>query len=319
MENEGVGGLESEGIRELIPLYLQERRHEGRSRSTLCQDRSVLHLFASFLEKQRVCEPRAINRRHLEAWQDHLREVYRIPHGRRKGQALRSTTVYGWLARSRAFVGFLVKTDRLLVDPRGGFLLPRYNRSRRLFIPTVDEVRAFLESIPPCGQLALRDRALFELLYSTGLRAGEASHLDVYDLDLVVGTVCVREGKGGRDRTVPVGSVAAEFLTRYLATARPLNWTPAAGNALFVTKRGRRMMGYSVSVQCACWRDGVRLPQMTPHSFRHAVATHMLAGGADVRQVQELLGHREITTTNLYMHLVISDLIRVHRKSHPRG
>ncbi|MEW6351986.1 MAG: tyrosine-type recombinase/integrase, partial [Thermodesulfobacteriota bacterium] len=319
IESEGVGSAERGVIRELISLYLKERRQQGWSRSTLRSDRGILHHFASFLEKQHVREPRALSRRHLETWHDHLREVYRIPSGRRKGQALRSTTVYDWLAKSRAFVGFLVKTDRLLVDPRGGFSLPRYNRSRRRFIPTIDEVQRFLDCIPPRGRLGLRDRALFELLYSTGLRAGEASHLDVYDLDLSAGTIRVREGKGGRDRVVPVGSVAARFLRRYLAWSRPCLWTEAAGDALFVTKKGRRMMGYSIDMQCSYWRSRACLPQMTPHSFRHAVATHMLAGGADVRQVQELLGHRWITTTNLYTHLVISDVIEAHRRSHPRG
>lgn len=308
-----------ETIRDLIPVYELERRHSGLATSTLHKERRVLHLFARFLERRSIHAPAALRRHHLEAWLDYLSDKYRIPYGKRKGQELRATTTYNWMAQTRTFVGYLVNTGRLLVDPRGGFSLPRYNRSRRRFIPTVEEVRRFLENVSPRGRLGLRDRALFELLYSTGLRAGEASHLDVYDLDLVAGTVRVREGKGGRDRVVPVGSVAVKFLRRYLALARPRMWTPAVADALFVTKRGHRMMNYSISIQCARWRVRARLPFLTPHSLRHAVATHMLARGADVRLVQELLGHREITTTNLYTHLVIIDLIRTHRSCHPRG
>jgi integrase/recombinase XerD len=182
----------------------------------------------------------------------------------------------------------------------------------------VEEVGRFLEAIPVGTAVGLRDRALFELLYSTGLRAGEASHLDLYDLDLAGGTLRVREGKGGKDRVVPVGRVAAEFLRRYIEEVRPLLVRAREGEVLFVTRLGTRLTTTMIDIECRRWREVARLPWLTPHALRHAAATHMLAAGADIRHVQELLGHAWITTTNLYTHVVIGDLLRVHRRTHPR-
>jgi integrase/recombinase XerD len=217
------------------------------------------------------------------------------------------------------FVGFLVKTDRLLVDPRVGFERGKHRRQPRRFIPTIEEVARLLDAIEPVTPMAIRDRAILELFYSTGLRRGELHRLDLYDLDLRRCQVHVREGKGGQDRIVPFGARARAALEDYLKEARPLWWTPAAGEAVFLSRRGFRMHHGSIGRMFHLWRRRLGLPFLTAHRLRHACATHLLLRGADMRFVQQMMGHREITTTQRYTHLVPMDLVEVHKKTHPRG
>jgi len=284
----------------------------------LALDHHALSVFESFLSARGVTEPRQLDRRILAAFVDFLRERYRIRSGVHRGHPLRGSTLYGWVSIMRGFVAHLVRSGWLLVDPCLGLARPRYPRTRRRFIPTVAEVRRFLAGIRGRGVFSVRDRALFELLYATALRAGEASHLDVYDLDPAGGTLRVREGKGSKDRVVPVGRVAAGWLVRYLRQVRPLWAWRETGEALWVTRRGTRMSVPMIDGQCRRWRARTGLPLLTPHALRHAAATHMLAAGADIRQLQVLLGHAWITTTDLYTHLRVDDLARAHRQSHPR-
>lgn len=195
----------------------------------------------------------------------------------------------------------------------------------------VDEVAELLDSTLTASPVGIRDRALLELLYASGLRISEALGLDVDDLSLPNASVRVL-GKGDRERVVPVGDVALEAITRYLEQVRP-TWLPAdrpargrsgrghAGNApLFLTRHGRRLgrMEAWRIVQRSAQRAGID-GHVTPHTLRHSFATHLLEGGADLRVVQELLGHASITTTQLYTHLTGERIRQVYRRAHPRA
>ncbi|MGZ6297632.1 MAG: tyrosine-type recombinase/integrase, partial [Candidatus Limnocylindrales bacterium] len=169
----------------------------------------------------------------------------------------------------------------------------------------------------------VRDRALLELLYAAGLRIGEAVGLDGNDLSLEGGYVRVI-GKGDRERLVPVGDLALAALERYLAEVRPA-WLPHGeplprGGPLFVSRRGRRMgrMAAWRAVQAAAVRAGLQA-HITPHTLRHSFATHLLEGGADLRVVQEMLGHASISTTQLYTHLTGERIKQVYARAHPRA
>ena len=172
----------------------------------------------------------------------------------------------------------------------------------------------------PGTTLALRDRALLEVLYGTGARISEAVGLDVDDLDAVDGTVLLR-GKGGKERIVPVGSYAREALDAYLVRGRTeLVTARAVGGALFLNARGGRLSrqsAWAVLVKAA-ERAGVTR-DVSPHTLRHSFATHLLDGGADVRVVQELLGHASVTTTQVYTLVTVENLREVFATAHPRA
>jgi site-specific recombinase XerD len=186
-------------------------------------------------------------------------------------------------------------------------LAPR--RPRRLpDAPKLEQVEALLDGLGDRGgPLGLRNRALVELAYSAGLRSAEAVGLDVGDVDFEQERVHVRRGKGGKDRVVPLGEEAAHWLARYLREARP-ELARDAGSALFLSARGRRL-------------DTSTLRRIVPHPhrFRHAFATHLLEGGADLRSIQELLGHSSLSTTEAYSHVDGKRLRRVYDRAHPRS
>jgi len=185
---------------------------------------------------------------------------------------------------------------------------------------SVDQVEQLLDGCVGDGAVALRDRALLELLYSTGARISEAVGLDVDDLDAVHRTVLLR-GKGGKDRIVPVGRPALAAVDAYRVRARPTLAARGRGcSALLLNARGARLSRQSAwhGLRAAARAAGLTA-DVSPHTLRHCFATHLLAGGADVRVVQELLGHASVTTTQIYTHVTVDTLREVYATSHPRA
>ena len=222
--------------------------------------------------------------------------------GARRGRKLAPSTISRKLAAVRSFLRHALGPERV-PDAR---LAPR--RARRLpDAPATAEIERTLEALEGDGPIPLRNRALVELVYSAGLRSAEAVGLDLGDVDFEQELVHVRHGKGGKERVVPLGEEAALWLGRYLRQARP---TLAAGanDALFLSARGRRL-------------DTSTLRRIVPHPhrLRHAFATHLLDGGADLRTIQELLGHSSLSTTQVYSHVDPRHLRRVYDRSHPRS
>ncbi|MBD0338491.1 MAG: tyrosine-type recombinase/integrase [Thermoleophilia bacterium] len=214
---------------------------------------------------------------------------------------LASTTVARKLAAVRSFLAFTLGRARVPDVP----LAPR--RRRRLpDAPRSDEVDALVDALDGEEPLALRNRALVELVYSAGLRSAEAVGLDLRDVDFEQEAVRVR-GKGGKERVVPLGEEAAYRVARYLRDARP-ELARGAEDALFLSARGRRL-------------DTSTLRRLLPHPhrLRHAFATHLLEGGADLRTIQELLGHGSLSTTQVYSHVDGRRLRRVYDRAHPRS
>jgi len=257
------------------------------------------------------------------------------------GRTLRATSLRRRTAALRAFFRFALAEDLVTVDVAAHLDLPREPR----ILPdplTVDEVDRLLAAVDPdlaagggaargrrgagaaAPLAALRDRALLELLYAAGLRISEALRLDGDDLDLAGGSVRV-VGKGDRERVVPVGDVAVAWLERYLAAARPAlaaadRVRGARGGPVFLSDRGQRLgrnhAWFAVKRAAAAAGLGERI---SPHTLRHSYATHLLAGGADLRVVQELLGHASISTTQIYTHLTGERIREVYARAHPRA
>ncbi len=215
---------------------------------------------------------------------------------------LAPATIARKLAAVRAFLRHALGPARV-PDAR---LAPR--RGRRLpDAPRPAEVERVLESLEGDGPIPLRNRALVELVYSAGLRSAEAVGLDLGDVDFEQELVHVRRGKGGKERVVPLGEEAAYWVGRYLRDSRP-QLARGANDALFLSARGRRL-------------DTSALRRLVPHPhrLRHAFATHLLEGGADLRTIQELLGHSSLSTTQVYSHVDTRRLRRVYDASHPRS
>jgi site-specific recombinase XerD len=172
-----------------------------------------------------------------------------------------------------------------------------------------------LDAAAPAGPDASRDRALLELLYSCGLRRAEASALNVGDVDFLSGIARVF-GKGSKERLVPVGASALGFLRAYLAS----RGRPGDGEALFINRRGGRLSSDGVAFLVRRWcRRSPLLKTVAPHAFRHSFATHLLDRGADIREVQEMLGHSSLSTTQIYTHVSLKRLQQSYRAAHPRS
>ena len=221
--------------------------------------------------------------------------------GRARPRKLAPATIARKLAAVRSFLRFTLGPAQV----PDASLAPR--RPRRLpDTPKPAEVEAALESLAGDGPLALRNVALVELVYSAGLRSAEAVGLDLADVDFEREQLHVR-GKGGKERIVPLGEEAAHVLARYLHQARP-ELARGAENALFLSARGRRLD-----------TSTLRRVFAHPHRLRHAFATHLLEGGADLRTIQDLLGHSSLSTTQLYSHVDGKRLRRVYDRAHPRS
>jgi site-specific recombinase XerD len=221
--------------------------------------------------------------------------------GRARPRKLAPSTIGRKLAAVRAFLRHALGAERV---PDASFA-PR--RPRRLpDAPRPHEVDGELDALAGEGPLALRNRALVELVYSAGLRSQEAVDLDLADVDFEQELVHVR-GKGGKERVVPLGEEAARLVAGYLREARP-QLARGAVNALFLSVRGRRL-------------DTSTLRRLLPHPhrLRHAFATHLLEGGADLRTIQELLGHSSLSTTQMYSHVDARRLRKVYDQAHPRS
>ena len=226
------------------------------------------------------------------------------------------------LSTLRSFYRFLVKERIATSNPARAVQSPRRPRKLPEVLPEAD-VAVLLEAPGDAGALVLRDRAFLELLYSSGLRVSELTGLDLDDLDLAEGLVRVL-GKGGKERVVPVGTPAREALRRWIDEGRPglLAGRDAAlaRGALFVNYRGGRLTPRSVARRLDRWVTAAGLPRhVHPHVLRHCFATHLLTNGADLRGIQELLGHASLSTTQRYTHLDWKRLAEVYDGAHPRA
>jgi integrase/recombinase XerC/integrase/recombinase XerD len=228
-------------------------------------------------------------------------------------------TVARKLASVRSFYRHLVDRGEIEASPADLVATPK----RDQYLPRVlkaDEVGALLDSIPASTPLELRDKAIFELAYATGLRAEELTTLDTDDADFDAEELRVH-GKGGRERIVPAGEKAWRALDAYLQRGRPLLAQKDAGErAIFLSKSGRRLGTPDLRRRLRNWtRRAGTPPGATPHTLRHSFATHLLEGGADLRTIQELLGHATISTTQTYTRVESRRLRRVYARAHPRA
>lgn len=270
--------------------------------------------FSAFWAKRGDAAPSALSRTHIRAWLAHLQT--RPSDG--AAASLGRASVNRKVSALRSLCRYLREQGQLEGDPFLNVPLPKAERRLPRFL-TGAEAKALVEGgAPGAAWTDLRDRALLELLYSSGLRRMELARMGVPDVDFYSGTVRVY-GKGSRERIVPAGDAALGALRAYLAARpKPVDQGPAA--PLWVNARGRRLSGDGVAllVRRAAKKAGL-LKGLSPHALRHSFATELLGNGCGLRELQEMLGHKNIGTTQVYTHMTLEKLRETYTKSHPRA
>lgn len=260
-----------------------------------------------FLEGEGVPRPAEVDATVLRKYVFHL-----------KDQGLAATSIRRAQSSLRTYFSFLLDEGVVEDDPSDRLESPRVWQTLPDVL-SVDEVERLLHAPDPDHHLYLRDRALLEFLYATGARVSEASGLSRRALDLEE-RVCLIFGKGSKERLVPLGAPAARAIDRYLRELRPRLERGRGEGKVFLNHRGGPLgrVGMYNTVKKAARRAGLE-KEVSPHVLRHTFATHLLQGGADLAAVQELLGHADISTTQIYTHVDRQHLVDVHRRFHPRG
>jgi integrase/recombinase XerD len=294
----------------LLGHFVEELRVRRYSVSSIEKARAELPRLIHHLEENGVRDARAVSEGHLAAYARHLERLTT-----RRGTLLSASSRASAINTMRRFFAFLARRGHLLHDPAQAIPLPRRARLPRGIL-SERQARRLVAAPFPGSVIGKRDRAILETLYGNGIRLGEAVRADVSDLDLREGVLLVRSGKGKKDRVVPVEGRAAIALGTYLTEARP-ELAKRVEAALFLSRDGARLS--KVGLQAVVKRHGQAIGiHASPHTLRHTCATHLLRGGADIRHVQELLGHRSLQTTALYTRVAIEDLRQVLARAHPR-
>jgi integrase/recombinase XerD len=298
----------------VLRLYLDHLAVErGIARNTLDSYTRDLHRYLRHLTAQGVTELAGVTENLITAFVGALRE------GDADHQPLAASSAARAAVAVRGLHKFALLEGLIEVDPARQVKPPPLPRRLPKALP-VDDVLRLLETARPDDPRSVRDRALLELLYSTGARISEAVGLDLDDVDRVDRTVLL-DGKGGKQRLVPIGRPALDALEAYLVRGRPALTAAGRGTAaVFCNVRGGRLSRQSAwqVLKDAAERAGITTP-VSPHTLRHSFATHLLEGGADVRVVQELLGHASVTTTQVYTLVTVTTLREVYATSHPRA
>ncbi|MBI1884194.1 MAG: site-specific tyrosine recombinase XerD [Chlamydiae bacterium] len=280
---------------------------KGLSQNTQISYKLDLEQFFLFLEKEKVTTAHQITAQHLTDF------LYF-----KKAQGVSASSLARKTATLRTFFKFLLKDEYLsqnpaeiLSSPKTWHLLPE--------VLNVEEVKKLLKVPDSSTPLGLRDKAILEFMYASGTRVSEAAHLKLLDLNLQMGYVRLF-GKGNKERIVPLGAPSLRAIQKYMSKARPMILGEKVSEYLFVGSQGRHLTRQTLwgRIKKCARLCGIR-KEITPHTLRHSFATHLLEGGADLRAVQEMLGHCDISTTQIYTMVDRSRVKSVHQKFHPRG
>ena len=305
MPRSGRGG--SSQMHSSIAAFLHHLRAERQSSlHTLAGYEDDLIQFETYLKEAlgEAADPTAVDSRRLRSYSAWLNT-----------QRYAASTVARRLASLRSFFRYQRRQGVVQADPSAGLRNPKQPK-RLPKLLGVDDVIRLLDAIGTETVLGVRDRAMFETLYGGGLRVSELIGIDLSDLDDEQRLIRVR-GKGRRERLCPVGPPAMTWIARYIEVRRPAQ---VEEKALFLNHRGKRLTTRSVGRLLEDHLVGLGLdPASSPHTLRHSFATHMLDGGADLRSVQELLGHRSLTTTQIYTHVTQDRLVEAYNDAHPRA
>jgi integrase/recombinase XerD len=275
------------------------------------RSRSLAHLTA-WLAERGVDHPGEVTKPVLERYQRSL-----FYHRKADGAPLSFRTQNSYLVPVKGLFRWLAQTNRILFNPASELELPRIERRLPKVILNVSEVETVLASCDLGDPVGLRDRAIMEVLYSTGMRRSELARLRLHDIDVDRQTVTISEGKSRRDRMVPIGERALVWVDRYVADARPGLVVPPDPGIVFLTVESNDLTPDHLTVRVGRYIRAATAKPGSCHTFRHTMAPLMLEGGADIRHIQEILGHVQLSTTQIYTHVSIDALKAVHARCHP--
>lgn len=302
------------GPTEAIKIYLDFRKSKNYSRCTLVREASSLGQFAQFLAAEGVVDLGAITASLLVAYRRAMAQgdpPFRKP--------LKASTMACQGSTLRSLFAFLEDERQILMDPTTWVGFPKTSLIPREALSEA-EVTLLLAQPDTVSPMGIRDRTILELLYATGLRRAELLSLTLSDVDLSEGVLWVRRGKGQKDRVLPLGTVAREWLSIYLERARPKLLGQVSGSVLFLSVfRGEPLERCGLDDRLVQYGKAASLQKrISCHLLRRTCASHLLAGGADVRYVQAIMGHVRLTTTQVYLHFSLHQLKEAHHRFHPR-
>ncbi|MEJ0037678.1 MAG: site-specific tyrosine recombinase XerC [Gammaproteobacteria bacterium] len=303
----------------LNPLRGYEREYEqwalaaGRSAHTVKSRTMAIRRFILWCDERGLTRPQDITRPILERYQRHLYH-YR----KRDGAPLSVTAQLGLLTPLQAWFKWLARQNHILSNPASDLELPRKPKSLPRGILSVADVEHVLNQCEVTTLLGVRNRAILETLYSSGIRRMELVHLKLYEINLTQGTLMIRHGKGDKDRVVPIGERACAWVDKYLREVRAELECGHDAHALFLHDDGRPFPPGRLGdlVKRHLEHAGITHPGAC-HLFRHACATHMLENGADIRYIQLILGHADLATTQIYTQVSLGKLKEIHAATHP--
>lgn len=295
----------------LMERYIQDRGQRGYSPGTLRLYRQYNSEFLRYLqEDERLDDLKQVDRQVIARFQSYL-------YTEERGLGLRSQSLR--LVALKNLFRWFEREGILFYDPAKQIDLPKKPEYLPRDIFNEEEIRKLLDSVDIETKMGLRDKAILELLYTTAIRSGELCNLTLYDVQKEYRTISVKAGKGNKDRIVPVGEIALGYIEEFIEHARKYFPNAAVLPWLFLTYRGTQMENRNIApiVQKYALQAGLKR-RTSAHMIRHTTATHMLRHGASIRAIQEMLGHRKLETTQLYAQVEISDLKKIHQRTHPR-
>lgn len=301
------------GMPALLALYCERMHVKNYAAATVKHvDDHVRHFIGWCLDRS-VTRASEVTKPMIDRYQRAL-----FYHRRKNGHPLSFRSQYMMLASLKLFFRWLVRENFILYNPASEIEMPRYEKRLPKFILTAGEADRIITMPDIATPFGLRDRAMLEVLYSTGMRRAELAHLSIYDIDPERGTVMIRQGKGKKDRVVPIGERAIVWVQKYLDEARPQLVNEPDDGWLFLAYTGQPFSPDLLTRWVADYVDAANIGKHgSCHMFRHSVATLMLERGADIRYVQEMLGHASIETTQLYTKVSIRQLKAIHTATHP--
>lgn len=301
------------GMARLSSAHLEWMRVQNYSEQTVTGREKHLRRFTLWCEDRGITRPTDVTKPILERY---ARWLYH--HRKDDGRPLSFGSQYGQLMGVRMFFRWLARQNHILSNPASELELPRRERRLPKHVLTIQEAEAVINQADVNDPLGVRDRAILETFYSTGMRRMELVNLKIFDLDFERGTVLIRQGKGKKDRMIPIGDRALVWTEKYLREVRPSIVVEPDDGSLFLTKDGTQLIADHLSSLVKHYVESANIGKSGAcHLFRHTMATLMLEGGADVRYIQQMLGHSRLETTEVYTHVSIRTLKAVHSATHP--
>lgn len=304
---------DAQGMAAYVARYLEWLRIHNYAEPTVKNRELYLGYFLVWAAERGLTQPKAITKPILERYQ---RSLYHLR--KANGDPITFRGQHARLVPIRAFFKWLARQNYLLYNPASELELPRLEQRLPKHVLTKSEVEQVLQQPDVSEAMGLRDRAILETFYSTGMRRSELMGLSLFDLDRERGTIMIRQGKGKKDRMIPIGERAVKWIDRYLNTVRPELAIGRGNTTLFLTSTGE---AFTPNRLTQLVRDYVNAADIgksgSCHLFRHTMATLMLENGADIRYIQAMLGHAELSTTQIYTQVSIRKLKEIHTATHP--